>query len=585
MKKFFLLIAIIGFCQLNAQTPAFPTAEGFGKFSTGGRGGKVVYVTNLEDYIAYNSMETPIPGSFRWALTQYPGEPLTILFKVSGTVMLKPYIVSGKNQNDIRSSRGKLTIAGQSAPGDGICFRNSKLNFGGSSNVIMRNLRFRIGENAADSTFIPGGSMGIENAYNIILDHCVFGWSGEENLTMYDNRFTTVQWSMFHEGLWDDGHGKGNRSYGGQVGGINATYHHNFFAHNQSRSPRLNGARTDNEIMVFIDYINNVNFNWGGSGAAYGGDLGLGKLRSHTCNFVGNYYKPGPASSTSSNFFRNYILNGANLPVWHLTGNKMTNSTTATDDNWKAFEFSWSGTAGTALPTKVNVSSDTLLAPPKSIVYGGAWIGYDKYKLKIETADMAYDNIVQKVGTINRDSVEKRLIRELQTGTVNFKASKGVLGIIDKSFDAEGYLPYESLNAPADQDSDGMPDQWESDHGLNPADASDGNLVTLSGFTALEVYLNELMGESIELKFSTGMHETKVQTFNVYPTLCSKILNIQSSDKIEKADLFSIGGKRVLAWGAISNQIISLENLNIGSYILRLTAKDGSVQNFKIIKI
>ena len=129
-KKITLLTLILVVLTTNilAQTPAFPTAEGYGKFAKGGRGGKVVFVENLDDYIAYNSLEAPIPGSFRWALTQYPGEPLTIIFRVSGTIKLKPYIVSGKNQNDIRSSRANLTIAGQTAPGEGICIRNSKVN-------------------------------------------------------------------------------------------------------------------------------------------------------------------------------------------------------------------------------------------------------------------------------------------------------------------------------------------------------------------------------------------------------------------------------------------------------------------------
>lgn len=225
MKKllFFFIALTLSFQFVDAQTLAFPTAEGYGKFAKGGRGGKVVFVENLDDYIAYNNLEAPIPGSFRWALKQYPGEPLTIIFRVSGTILLKPYIVSGRNQNDIRSSRPNLTIAGQTAPGEGITIRNSKVNLGGSVDLIVRNIRFRIGENAADGTFIPGGSMGCENAVNVIFDHCVFGWSGEENITMYDNRFTTVQWSMMHEGLYDDGHGKGNRSYGGQCGGVNST--------------------------------------------------------------------------------------------------------------------------------------------------------------------------------------------------------------------------------------------------------------------------------------------------------------------------------------------------------------------------
>jgi hypothetical protein len=238
-------------------------------------------------------------------------------------------------------------------------------------------VRFRIGENAADSTFIPGGSVGCENALRVIFDHCVFGWSGEENLTMYDNRFTTCQWSVFHEALYDDGHGKGSRSYGGQLGGVCATYHHNLLAHNQSRSPRLNGARTDNELRVFIEFINNVNFNWGSSAAAYGGDVNTGTLRSHTANFVGNYYKPGPATASTKLFFTNYIVSGANLPKWYLAGNIMEGSSTLTTDNWAGFTFKWSGTSGTTLPTKSTTSSDTLLYPPSTIVYNGSWIGYE----------------------------------------------------------------------------------------------------------------------------------------------------------------------------------------------------------------
>jgi len=127
---YILSITLLSLSGIQAQTPAFPTAEGYGKFSTGGRGGKVVFVENLDDYIAYNNLETPIPGSFRWALTQYPGEPLTVIFRVSGTIKLKPYLLlSGttvKSMNDIRCSRANLTIAGQSAPGEGIVIRMQK---------------------------------------------------------------------------------------------------------------------------------------------------------------------------------------------------------------------------------------------------------------------------------------------------------------------------------------------------------------------------------------------------------------------------------------------------------------------------
>lgn len=590
MKKSLPLMLILLACTgiaLIAQTttPAFPTAEGYGRYATGGRGGKVVFVENLDDYIAFNGIEEPIPGSFRWALTQYPGEPLTIIFRVSGTIQLKPYIVNSRNQNDIRSSRSRLTIAGQTAPGEGITIRNSKVNLGGSTDLIVRNVRFRIGENVADSTFIPGGSVGCENATRVIFDHCVFGWSGEENLTMYDNRFTTVQWSLIHEGLYDDGHGKGNRSYAGQFGGVNATYHNNLIAHNQSRAPRLNGARTDTEVRVFIDFINNVVYNWGSTEASYGGDTNLGTLRSHTSNFVGNYFKPGPATSSTRRFFTNYIVNNANLPKWHLSGNIMEGSPAITNDNWSGFAFKWSGTAGTALPTKEQVSSDTLLYPPSTIVFNGSWIGYEPYKVAIQPAQEAYQRVLAKAGTVNRDSVERRIINETATGTARFIASLGKNGIIDKSYNAEGFMPYPAATAPADTDRDGMPDEWELANGLDPNDPEDRNKVTLSGYTALEVYLNSLMGENIPLEFSTGLDALYSNAIQIFPTHVHDFVNIISELPLSKARIFTMNGSLVEQHPLEGTDRLSTAQLATGLYLLEINAENGFKKNFKIVRL
>jgi len=590
MKKFktsfvfTLLFLTAVFTYVNSQTPAFPTAEGYGKYATGGRGGKVVFVENLDDYIAANNLEAPIPGSFRWALKQYPGEPLTVIFRVSGTIKLKPYIVSGSNQNDIRCSRPNLTIAGQTAPGEGICIRNSKINLGGSTDLIVRNIRFRIGENAADSTFIPGGSVGCENALRVIFDHCVFGWSGEENLTMYDNRFTTCQWSVFHEALFDDGHGKGSRGYGGQIGGISATYHHNLLAHNQSRSPRLNGARTNNEVKVFIEFMNNVVYNWGSSAAPYGGDVNAGSERSHTANFVGNYYKPGPATASTKYFFNNYIVSGANLPKWYLSGNIMVGYANNNTDNWNAFNFKWSGTAGSALPTKATVSSDTLLLPPKDLIYSGAWIGYDPYKTNVETAENAYQSVLNKVGTFHRDSVERRVIREVKTGTATFKASLGTMGIIDKSYNTEGYLPYATVVAPTDTDNDGMPDTWELANGLDPNNAEDRNILTPEGYTALEVYLAGLMGEDIVHSFTTAVKDLKNFNASIVPTLVKKKFQVISDNLLQSAKIFDLTGKQVLFSSLSENNSVDLSNLAEGCYLVQIKNFSGDTQQFKILK-
>lgn len=586
MKKllFFFIALTLSFQFVDAQTLAFPTAEGYGKFAKGGRGGKVVFVENLDDYIAYNNLEAPIPGSFRWALKQYPGEPLTIIFRVSGTILLKPYIVSGRNQNDIRSSRPNLTIAGQTAPGEGITIRNSKVNLGGSVDLIVRNVRFRIGENAADGTFIPGGSMGCENAVNVIFDHCVFGWSGEENITMYDNRFTTVQWSMMHEGLYDDGHGKGNRSYGGQCGGVNSTWHHNLFAHNQSRSPRLNGARTDNETRVFIEFINNVIYNWGSSGGIYGADINVGSTRSHTANYVGNYYKPGPATPSTKYFFSNYIVNGANYPKWYLSGNYMHGVPSANTNNWNAFEIRWSGSPGTALPTKADLASDTLLFPPSNIYYNAAWIGYEPYRINISSAENAYQSILEKVGTYNRDSVERRIIRELKEGTATFKASRGTFGIIDKSTDAEGFLTYKQAEPPVDADRDGMADNWEVANGLNPNNSEDRNLVTPEGYTALEVYLNSLMGEYIVPNF-TGVKNIKQTFFSIFPTIVKDKFEITSDIPLKTATIINMNGQKISDFSLTEKTSIDVKNLIAGYYLVSVKAQFDKQEYLKFLKL
>ena len=572
---------------VNSQTPAFPTAEGYGKYAKGGRGGKVVFVDNLLDYNAYNSMEAPIPGSFRWALAQYPGDSITIIFRVSGIIKLKPYLqASGTtvvNRNEIRCTRAKMTIAGQTAPSEGICIRNGRLNLGGCTDLVVRNMRFRIGENAADSTFLPGGSMDCENAVRVIIDHCNFGWSGEENLTFYDNRYTTVQWTIFHDALYDDGHGKGNRGYGSQTGGICATYHHNLWTNNESRSPRLNGARTTNETNVFIEFINNVVYNWGSSSAAYGGDVNAGD-RSHTCNFISNYYKPGPATPSTKNFFTNYIVSGANIPKWYLSGNIMDGYPTISSNNWSGFTWKWSGTAGTALPTKVTAGSDTLLLPPSNVVYNNVWVDYSPYKTNIQSATDAYNSILSKVGTVNRDTVERRVIREVKNGTATFKASLGTWGIIDKSYNAEGYIPYTNSVAPTDTDNDGMPDAWELANGLDPNNPDDRNIKTPEGYTALEVYLASLMGENIPHSFVSAVKEVKSFNASIAPTISKKKIQVLSDSPLQSATILDLTGKQVLISSLAENNSIDISNLTNGCYLVLVTIKSGDTQQFKIIK-
>ncbi len=484
------MIIVLGGTQNSfAQAPAFPTAEGYGKWAKGGRGGKIVEVTNLNDDANGN-----IEGSLRWALKQHPSEPFTVIFKVSGMINL----VSDLR---LKHSHG-FTIAGQTAPGDGICIRGAKCNFGGSSNFVIRHLRFRIGlKELTDSTtaFIAGGSIGIENANNWIIDHCTFGWSGEENMTIYDNKLTTVQWCLVHEGLYDSGHGKGARSYGAQWGGQTSTYHHNLLANNVSRTPRVNGARS-NDINVLMDYVNNVNYNWGKENSCYGSDMDASG-KTHKLNMINNYYKPGPARpGSSASYFTQASFHSeqttAKIARFYMKGNYMegsANSVINTDNTLglDASAYIAKGIAKTAL------ISDIQFEVP--------------YQLKIESAQSAYENVLNSAGAFPRDTVDRRIIHEVRTGTVTYGGRYNnytKTGIIDSPFEAGGYPEYKTYNPVTDNDHDGMDDAWELSNGLDPNNPEDRNKMVKSGFTCLEVYLNSLVDEKIELDFT--LSEKKV---------------------------------------------------------------------------
>jgi len=427
---------------------AFPGAEGFGRYASGGRGGKVAAVTNLND-----SGE----GSLRWALSQFPNEPLTVVFRVSGLIQLEA---------DLRVKRDNYTLAGQTSPG-GICVTGGKVNLGGSNNVIVRHMRFRIGNGIHESAF------GMENATKFIIDHCTFGWSGEENMTVYDNDLSTVQWCIVHEGLFDSGHAKGDRGYGVQWGGKNATYHHNLLAHNDSRSPRFNGARSTpgypKDTKVLIDFVNNVNFNWGRQSSIYGADI-THAANSHRANFVGNYWKPGPAYPALNSVWFISSSNGG-LPdkkaEWWMSGNIMEGKANFNSDNF-------SGLTGTY------VKADA----PFEILH----------PVTTESAQDAYESVLEGAGAFPRDAVDIRIIGDVQNpGRVTVIGKSGRKGIIDQISSVGGHASYTDLPSPADTDGDGMPDNWETARGLNPNNAADGNLTTLNGpYTNLEVYLNEL---------------------------------------------------------------------------------------------
>ncbi len=489
MKKISVTVLafVMAISVCRSQQLAFPGAEGFGAYSKGGRGGQVVEVTNLLD-----DESGAIPGSLRWAFKQALPQPTTIVFKVSGVIHL------------LSDLRGKftqgLTIAGQTAPGDGIVIRGGKVNLNGSSHLIIRHIRFRNGLNE-DGSFIKGGSIGIENAHNVIIDHCTFGWSGEENMTMYDNDSTTVQWSIIHEGLYASGHAKGARSYGAQWGGQKATYHHNLLAHNYSRSPRFNGSKHHDKNVLY-EYINNVNYNWGKATSAYGAYIEIADGTYH-CNMINNYYKPGPAyAGDKPSFFaqssHHSIQGDSIIAQWYMSGNVMegaANKALNTNNalGLEAEQYAKSGVARSALIAKT----------PFKVTH----------PITIETADNAFKSVLANAGAMPRDGVDKRIVNEVRTGTASGKGTTekymdghdnaltknpfyGVAkGIIDNpvlAFGAYAYPDYKTYDVLADTDHDGMPDDWEKKQGLDPKNSNDRNKVDKDGYTMLEKYLNSI---------------------------------------------------------------------------------------------
>ncbi len=443
---------------VRAQPVAFPGAEGFGRVASGGRGGVVYEVTNLND--------DNNPGSLRYAIGRSGAR--TIVFRVSGTIALTSYL---------KITNGNVTIAGQTAPGDGICLRGYTLSIQ-ASNVIMRYIRSRLGDvdSLVDDACHSNGLTDTNTTYhNIIIDHCSFSWAVDEDASFYNDVNFTMQWCIISESLTHSFDPKGNHGYGGIWGGIGATFHHNLLADNSSRNPRFCGARYHYATAAseVVDFRNNVIFNWGFN-SAYGGESG-----NH--NMVNNYYKPGPATSTGKYSYR--IVNPSDslphvepLSKWYVDGNYVAGNATVTADNWNG---------GVQPENAIPVDSFKLVSP---LPFG---------PVRTQSAVDAYASVLVYVGCNFplRDSVDLRVINEVLTGTAPFGATYagGLKGIIDSQRDVGGWPTLNSTTPPTDSDHDGMPDDWETAHGLNPNDANDRNSLDAEGYTMLEVYLNSLV--------------------------------------------------------------------------------------------
>ena len=461
------------------KLPAFPGAEGFGKYTTGGRGGKVYHVTNLNDSGT---------GSLRWANSQ-PG-PRTIVFDVSGTIFLKSALKIANN----------TTLAGQTAPGDGICVADYPLTLG--SNVICRYMRFRLGNR--EVAHHEGDGLGSMDENNIIVDHCSVSWSIDECLSVYGGRNLTVQWSITAQSLVNSGHSKGSHGYGGNWGGAGASFHHNLIAHHTSRTPRL-GPRQGTQTDERMDMRNNVIYNWGGNGC-YGGE-------GMKVNIVNNYYKPGPATLNRSTTIQQRIAgigirttsycknddgtwNGW-YPMWHVwgkyyvVGNKNSRHSNVTNDNWTYGMYNQITNGSGVDNTYTQVTKDTMrIDEPIRFM-----------AVTTHTADKAYEQVLQYVGaSLHRDALDEIIVSDVDKGTATFTGSGNDQGFINSQEDVKSKIPtlwpeLKQETAKADTDGDGMPDEWETANGLNPNDATDGNLTDDIGYTNLENYMNSLVAD------------------------------------------------------------------------------------------
>lgn len=428
----------------NAQIVAFPGAEGFGRFATGGRGGTVYYVTNLND---------SGPGSLR-AAVEAKG-PRTVLFKVSGTIELK---------SPLRISNPDITIAGQTAPGDGICLRNYTLDIA-TDNVIIRFIRSRLGDVAR----FQDDAVHALRGKNIIIDHCSFSWSVDETASFYDRvENLTVQWCIISESLNNSVHKKGEHGYGGIWGGVHSTFHHNLLAHHTSRNPRFNNGNI-HQTDEHVDCVNNVIYNWGHN-SAYGGEMGKHNLRF-------NYYKPGPA--TRKNVRNRIVEPWDTTGFWYVEGNFMYGDSLVSADNWNG------GVQG----QYASFFKDRRTYQP-----------YDPAPVTIHSPQQAFEFVLRYAGASYpaRDDVDKRIIEETRTGTARYgkQWNGGGTGIIDSQNDVGGWPELKSAPAPLDSDSDGIPDDWERTHHLNPNNSADGRQITKDGYANLEVYLNELVANT-----------------------------------------------------------------------------------------
>ena len=459
MKQFSLLLLICLFFTVNSksQTIAFPGAEGFGKFTTGGRGGAVIKVTNLND---------SGPGSLREAVSKK--YPRVIVFDVDGTIHL----------NSKLNIKGNATIAGQSAPGDGICIADQSVQIDGD-NIIIRYVRFRLGDKFQRGAQVDGNgsddALGGNRRKHIMIDHCSLSWSNDEVFSIYGGDSTTLQWNLIAEPLNYSYHfEKGDtdfekHGYGGIWGGKHLTAHHNMFAHCISRNPRFNGNRLGSD-QELVDFSNNLIYNWEHN-SIYGGEQG-------NYNVVNNFFKPGPSTRASVN---RRIVNPTKdetrgLGKFFVSGNWVDGNEAVSKNNRLGIDFD----------PKLSQTEQAaaIAASPFSVL-----------SIPLEDAKQAYSHILNFVGaSFKRDTLDGRLIQDvlLSKGKI-IDVQGGFAHGTDFEKTIQAWPALKSGNILQDADLDGMPDIWEKNKGLNPAVADAVRYDLSKEYTNIEVYINSLL--------------------------------------------------------------------------------------------
>ncbi|WP_445431646.1 pectate lyase family protein [Chryseobacterium indoltheticum] len=447
---------------ISGKTISFPGAEGFGRFTTGGRGGKVLFVTKTSD----DGSE----GTLRHALEQKG--PRYIVFKTTGTIYL---------ESPLRIKEGDVTIAGQTAPGDGITVANYE-TFVAADNVIIRYMRFRMG----DQKKFEGDALGARFIKNLIVDHCSMSWSTDETVSIYVNENTTLQWCVISESLRNSAHQKGAHGYGGIAGGKFASFHHNIYANHDSRNPRLGEyAGSKFALTDLTDFRNNVIYNWGHNNL-YGGE-------GMNVNMVNNYYKPGPASMNKKRIVaidKNEKPETEVYNIWgkyYINGNVSEGNPDVTADNWNLGVFNQMKPAYNLTDADKN---SIKINQPHDI----------QNNVKTDSPKEAYEKILKIGGaSLVKDAVDLRVLEHVANGTFSHKGSLGSdNGIIDSQEDVGGFPDLKMGKIPIDSDNDGMPDEWEIKNNLDPKIANANGKDLDKNYDNIEVYMNDLVKKITE---------------------------------------------------------------------------------------